>query len=122
MTRKDWLDLGPSLLMGAGIVVATLLTVLAAESGWLVLAGPLFLALAVVSADVLGARGRGESAGPPWAALLLAGALLLAAWTVSLRDPGLVKTLIPGMGVASWVTLLLRPNGRRKTCRQEHET
>lgn len=116
MTRKDWLDLGPSLLVGTGIVVSTLITVLAAESGWLVLAGPLLLALAVVSADVLGSRRGGESSGPSWAALLMAGALLLASWIVFLRDPGLVETLLPILGVASWVTLL-RSEGRRKTCR-----
>jgi hypothetical protein len=117
MTRKDWLDLGPSLLVGAGIVVATLIAVLAAESRWLVLAGPLLLALTVVSADVLGARLRGESSGPSRAALFLGGAFLLAGLIVNLRDPSLVKTLIPVIGAASWVTLLLRPEGRRKPCR-----
>ena len=50
MTRRHWLGLGPSLLMGIGIILATLIAVRAAESRWMVLAGPLLLALAVVSA------------------------------------------------------------------------
>jgi hypothetical protein len=119
MTRKYWLDLGPSLLVGVGIVVSTLIAVLAAESGWLILAGPLLLALTVVSADVLGSRLRGESSGPSRAALLLGGSFLLAGVIVTLRDPSLVKTLIPVIGAASWVTLLVSPEGRRKPCRAQ---
>lgn len=116
MTRKYWLELGPSLLVGAGIVVSTLIAVLAAQAGWLVMAGPLLLALAVVSADVLDSRVRGESSGPSVASLMLGGAFLLAGLIVTLRDPGLVKTLIPVIGGASCVPLLLRSKSRRKTC------
>ena len=53
MRRHAWLDLGPSLLVGAGIIASTFVAERAAESGWLVLAAPLLLALVVVSADVL---------------------------------------------------------------------
>ncbi len=117
MTRKYWLDLGPSLLVGAGVIVATLIAVLAAESGWLVLAGPLLLALAVVSADVVNSRLRGRASSPSWSALFLGGSFLLAGFIVALRDPNLVKPLIPTLGAAAWVTLFLRPEGRRRTCR-----
>ena len=117
MPRKYWLDLCPSLLIGTGIVASTLVAVLAAPSGWLVLAGPLLLALAVVSADVLDSRLRGASSGPSRAALILGGAFLLAGVIVAVRDPSLVKTLIPVFGAAGWVTLLLRPEGRGKSCR-----
>src|SRR6266700_6265526 len=71
MTRKHWIDLSPSLVVGVGIIASTLVAVLAAESGWLVLAGPLLLALTVVSADVLHSRLKRRSSGPSWAALLL---------------------------------------------------
>ena len=117
MTRKSWLALGPSLVLAAGIVVSTLAAVLAAGSGWLVLAGPLLLALAVVGADVLDSRLRGRSSGPSPAALVLGGAFLLAGLIVALRDPALVKTLVLVLGPMSWFTLLLRPEGRRKPCR-----
>jgi hypothetical protein len=37
---------------------------------------------------------------------------------VALREPGLVKTLIPTIGSSAWVILFLaRPDGRRKACR-----
>src|SRR2546427_12803440 len=102
MTRRHWLGLGPSLLIGIGIILATLIAVRAAESRWMVLAGPLLLALVVVSADVWDSRRRGESSGPSPAALFLGGACLLASLIVTLRDPNLVKSLIPVMGMAGW--------------------
>jgi hypothetical protein len=118
MTRKAWLDLTPSLLVAVGIVLATFIAVRTAESGWLVLAGPLCLALSVVSADVVASRLRGKgSSGPSWPALLLGGSFLVAGWIVALRDPSLVKTLIPTLGVTAWATLLMRPENRRKACR-----
>jgi hypothetical protein len=114
MTRKVGVDLGTSLIVAVGIVVSTGITVLAAESGWLVLAGPLLLALAFVGADVLRSRLNGESSGPSWAALLLGASFLLAGVIVALRDPSLVSTLIPAGGSAGWVSLfLVRPEGRR---------
>lgn len=114
MTRKVSADLGTSLIMGVGILVSTGIAVLAAESGWFVLAGPLLLALAVVSADVLRSRLNGDSSGPSWAALLLGASFLLAGAIVALRDPSLVSTLIPAGGSAGWASLFLsRPEGRR---------
>jgi hypothetical protein len=117
MARKYWLELGPSLLVGAGIVAATFVAVLAARSGWLVLAGPLLLALTVVGADVLSSWLRGKPSRPSWIALFIGGSFLLAGLIVALRDPSLVKTLIPIIGVTAWPTLLLRPGSSRKTCR-----
>ncbi len=116
MTRKYWLDLGPSLLVGAGIVLSTLIALLAAKSGWWVLTGPLLLALAVVSADVWDSRLRGKSSRPSWAALILGGAFLMAGLIVTLRDPSLVKTLLPIFGALCSVTLLFRSEGQRKSC------
>ena len=117
MARKYWLELGPNLLVGAGIVAATFVAVLAAGSGWLVLAGPLLLALTVVGADVLSSRLRGKSSRPSWPALLLGSSFLLSGLIVALRDPILVKTLIPVIGVTAWPVLLLRSGSPRKTCR-----
>ena len=116
MTRKYWLGLSPSLLMAAGLIVSTFTAARAAEFEWLVMAGPLLLAFALVGADVLDSRLRGESSGPSWAALLLGGSILLAGLIVTLRDPRLVKTFIPVMGGAASVSLVLRPEGRRKAC------
>lgn len=117
MTQKHWADLGPSLVVGTGIIVSTLVAVLTAESGWLVLAGPLLMALTVVSADVLQSRLRGGSSGPSVAALLLGGAFLLAGVIVAFREPSLVATLIPVIGSSASITLL-RPGAGRKACRR----
>jgi hypothetical protein len=116
MTGKYWLNLTPSLLIAAGILVSTYVAGLIAKSGWLVLAAPLLLSLVILAADVLISRLRGTPSGPSPVALLSAGSILLASIIVALRDPGLVKTLIPVIGVTSWVTLL-QPSKQRKTCR-----
>jgi len=117
MTLKHWPNLGPSLVVGVGIIGATLIAVRTAESRWLVLAGPFILALVVVGADAWASRLRGKSPRASPAAWLLGGTFLLAGLIVTLRDPGLVKTLVPLMGSASWVTLLLPVENRRKACR-----
>ncbi len=117
MDRKHWIHLGPSLVLGIGIVAATFLSVLAAGSGWLVLAGPLALSLAIVGADVMSSRLRGEASGPSWASLIVASVFFLVSGVVMLRDPALVKTLMPMLGLTSWVSLLISPGSRRKLCR-----
>jgi hypothetical protein len=118
MTRKSRLDLGPSLLLAVGMVGSTFIAGRAAHAGWWVLAGPLLLALSAVGADVLSSRLRGRSSGPSAAALILGSALFLAGWIVALRDPGLVKALIPDLGVAAWIVVLLPSKGERKPCRE----
>lgn len=116
MKQKYWFGLAPSLLVGTGIVVSTYVAVLAAGHGWLVLIGPLLLALAMVSADILDSRIRRVPSGPSPAALIMGGTFMMAGLIVALRDPNLIKTLIPIMATAAWVVLLLRPESRRKTC------
>jgi hypothetical protein len=117
MTQKNWFDLGPSLLLAVGVVVSTLIAVLAAKSGWLVLAGPLCLALSVVGADVMASRLRGEqSPRPSWPALLLGATFLVVGWIVALRDPNLVKMFILSESGVAWAVLLMRPKGRRYAC------
>ena len=117
MNRRHRGELTPNLIVGGGIIAATVIAMLAATSGWLVLAGPLLLAVVVVSADLLGSRLRGESAGPSRAALCQGIVLLLAGLIVALRDPSLVKTLLPILGASAWVTLMPRLHDRRTTCR-----
>ncbi len=113
MTRKFWFDLGSSLVAGMGIILATLVTKLAAGSGWLVLAGPLLLAIAFAGADVMNSRLRGKSLRPSPAVLIMGGTFLLAG-AIVVRDPNLLATLIPVVGMAAWV-VLLRPEDRRET-------
>ncbi len=116
MTRKYWLHLSPSLLVASGIIVGSLVAVRTDQTGWMALAGPLVLALAVVSADIVNSRLRGKSSGPSAASLLLAGGFMLASSILASSNPGVVKTLIPIMGAGSWAVLLL-PSDKRETCR-----
>ena len=115
MTRKYWLSLTPSILLASALILSTLVASLAAKSGLLVLTAPLLLALAVVGADILASRLSGASSGPSPAALILGAAFVLAGLLVTLRDPNLVKTLMPLVGVTAWIALL-RPAARRNPC------
>ncbi len=113
MTRKDLLDLGPSLMVAAGIIASTFIAVRAGGAGGWFLAGPLFLALVVVGADAWVSRRRGGPARPSWAAVILGGSFLLA--SLILGDPRLVKDSLPVLGPLAWITLL-RPGSRSRTC------
>ena len=117
MRRSNWYDLGPSLVVGAGIILATLAAVRGPGSGWSALAGPLVLTLAVVTADIMNSRLRRGSSWPSGAALILGAGFVLAASIAAPRDPGLVATLIPIVGASAWVTLLPRPSSRRISMR-----
>lgn len=116
MMRKFWIDLSSSLLVGLAIILATFLAVRGAEARWLVMIGPLVLALGLVCADVLDSRLEGPLSRPSWTALVLSGSVVLGSWLVGLRDPYLVKSLIPCIGIVGWITLFLRPESRRKAC------
>jgi hypothetical protein len=116
MQRRFWFDLVPSLLIGLGIIAATLIAKRAADSGWLVLLAPLALSLTVVGADMLNSWLRGEPVRPSVGALLLGAAFLLAGGIVAARKPSLVATMIAVSGASAWVTLLLSPGQRRRAC------
>lgn len=118
MTNKSWLNLGPAVLLALGIIVATAVAVWTAESLWLVLIGPLLLAFAIVAADALGSRLRGQSFAPSWGALMLAATFLAACLILALADPAGVAPMIPilGSGCAGyWVAV--GAASRSKACR-----
>lgn len=111
--KGSYASITSSLVVGAAILASTGLAAHAAGSGWLVLAGPLLLAIAIVAADMLKSRLEGKAARPTSVALILTGAIVLAGSIVALRDPGLVVTLLPAIGAAGWIPLL-RPAGTRR--------
>jgi hypothetical protein len=116
MPKKSWLNLTPSLLLASAIILSTLVAAPSANSPWLLLLAPAILAIAVVVADALNSRLHGQSSHPSPAALLLGVAFLLAGALVTFRDPALVKTLMPLLGITAWPALSLRADARRKTC------
>jgi hypothetical protein len=116
MPKKSWLNLTPSLLLASAIILSTLVATRSANSPWLLLLAPAILGIAVVAADVLNSHLRGESSRPSPAALILGFTFLLAGALVTFRDPALIKTLIPLLGITAWPTLSLHLTPRRKTC------
>ena len=116
MPSKSWLNLTPNLLLASAIVLSTLIAARSVNSQELLLLAPTILALAVVAANALDSRLRGESSRPSPAAIILGFSFLLAGALVTFRDPAQVKTLMPLVGVTAWPALFLRPNARRKTC------
>ena len=92
------------LLLGVGIITATLISVRTSDSGWMVLAGPLVLAGSIMLASVIGhqAGSRGSLA----SGLILGASVVLAsAIVVTLADPARVATLMPILGGAGVVVV-----------------
>jgi hypothetical protein len=116
MVRKLALELGPSLLVGVGIIASTWVASLAEGSGWLVLVGPLLLAITLVGAAMLGSRAAGRSRDVFAAALLVGVSFVLAGLILAVHDGRHVTEFIPIMGAAGWVTLLPRRGNRRASC------
>lgn len=116
MTRKNLLYFGPSLVLAAGIIGSALIAKQTAGPGAWLLAGPLFLALAVVGADAWASQWRGGPARPSWAAVILGGSFLLASLIEGLRDPALVRESLPVLGSTAWITLFSRSASRSRAC------
>ena len=116
MRKKSWLNLTPSLLLASAMVLSTLVAARSANSLWLLLLAPAILSIAVLAADALHSRIRGQSSRPSPAALILGVSFFLAGALVTFRDPALVKTFMPLLGITAWPALFLRPDARRKTC------
>ncbi|HEX7035871.1 MAG TPA: hypothetical protein VF210_08860 [Pseudomonadales bacterium] len=116
MSKTRWLDHGPSLVVGTGIVLSTLVADFTADYGWWVLSGPILLVLAFLSADLMQSQRKGAARGISPATLILGPVFVLAALIVALRDPTLVTSFIPIMGAAAWVAVFLRPGGPSRGC------
>ncbi len=116
MMRKYWLELGPGLLVGVGIIASTCVASRAETSGWLVLAGPLLLAAVFVAAAMLDARATGRPPEMFAAALMVGISFVLAGVILVVRGGSHVTEFVPIMGAAGWVTLLPRRGNRRASC------
>lgn len=116
MTRKDWINLVPAVLLAIGIIVCTAVAARISDSGWLVLAAPLLMALTIVGADALGSRLRGESFVPSWSSLLLGAAFLVGCLIVAVGDSTQVVAMIPILGGGSAVGMYAM--GRRTACQR----
>lgn len=119
MTRKPWIHLVPAILLALGVIVATAVAVWTADSQWLVMTAPLVLALALLGADALSSRLRGEPFVPSWLGLVMGVVFLGATLIVALVDPSRVALLIPVLGGACAGTMFtLDAQVRRTACRR----
>ncbi len=103
--QKRYQRILPSLVLALGILAATGIAVLAPETGWLVLAGPLALAGSVVAASVLQHRLLPGSQTSLRVGIALGAIFFVAAVIVALRDPTQVASIIPILGGGAVVVL-----------------
>ena len=96
--------IGP-LILAAGILGATIVSMLAAESAWWVLAGPLIMALATVVAVLAERRVHGPSRGAMAAALIFGAAMVLAGVILAVKNPLGVAVAMPILGGGAVVVL-----------------
>lgn len=87
-----------SLPLAAGIILSTIIAVLTSESGWLVLTGPLVMALTLVGVSLYGRRQRWMRSNVVLLALFLGFTFLMASAIVAMTNPGRVATLMPILG------------------------
>jgi len=121
MKHTRLMGLVPSIILALGMLASTLVMVIDATSGWLVAAGLLVLALAMLGATVLDHRLHGALPGRLRPALLACVVILLAFVILALRDPSRVATLMPILGAVAVIPLLTsgtqRDRDRRRACR-----
>lgn len=116
MTKQSLIDLSPSIILALGIMLATQASVLAAQSGTLILVGPLFLALAVVIADIVAARLRGNSLMPRPDALIMAGTFIVASVILLPNGTRVIQEMLPVMGITALLTSRQWTHGQLPNC------
>jgi len=117
VARKSRTQFIPYIAIAAGIIAATAIAKHTSDLGWLVMAGPLLLALLTVGADVLAFRLRGAKRGPSARTLLLMMAFVAACGILALGDPTQVATMIPILGAGAALTIPGRSRDKRHACR-----
>jgi uncharacterized protein YqgC (DUF456 family) len=116
MTGRYWIGLSPAILVALAIIVCTAIAVRTSHSAWMVLVGPLLMALAIVGADVLASRLRGKPSGPSWGALILGTALLVACVILAFGNPTHVASMMPILGGGAGAIVVSRSVARRYAC------
>src|SRR5579859_7867331 len=102
----------PALALAAVALVATWIAVHVGGSGWMVLAAPLLLALALLAADVWQAHLQGLPLRPSQGVLMLGISVVVAALIVGLGDAKQVQGLMPVLAAVSAVAISSRQRTR----------
>ncbi len=100
--KRNWIS---PIILSTGIIGSTVVAKLASESRWLVLPGPLVMALSLVVVCVVDHRLHGGSRARTWAALILGAAFVLAGFIVVQRDPASVAKNLPIFGGVAAVVI-----------------
>jgi hypothetical protein len=116
MTRRLRTEILSGLMLGIGVLLAAVVARLGDHAAWALIA-PLLLSLTVVATDMTLSRLRGGPLRPTPASLFLASSFLIAGLMVGLHDPQAVGGLIPVLGGACGVPLLLGRRRNRQECR-----
>jgi transcriptional regulator with XRE-family HTH domain len=117
LNRKSWTRLIPAIAVAMAIIVGTAIAKHTSDSRWLVMVGPLLLAVVVVGADVLAFRLQGKKRGPSMPTLLLTTAVVGACAMVALGDPARVAMMLPLLGAVAASTMSARSLGQHRVCR-----
>lgn len=108
-------DIVPSLLLAAGLMIATAVSVFAAGFGWMVMSGPAVLFVFMMAAGILtqenGVKGAAKTA------LLLGCGLLLAFTLVAWKAPLMVSMMMPILGSGA-VVIVLGQGRSAQQCQQ----
>ena len=112
--NKVWRGLIPGLVIGFGIVAASLVAKRTADAGLWVLTAPVVLMVAIFAADVLAAAESGRKRRPSAGAWILAATCLIDCLILGAKGRRVAEA-IPLLGTVAWLVLLL-PNSRSQVC------
>jgi len=113
---RNKLHLVPSILAALGIILASAIAVRTSDSKWLVMAGPLLLAVILLGADILAFRTQGKKRGPSIPTVVFSMAFLAACAIVSFGNPAQVPMMIPILGAGGAFIIPMRSQNRYKAC------
>ena len=88
----------PSLLLAIGIIVSTVLVSLLADVSWLILAGPVFMAVTLVGASALIRQPHASRRKAIGGATILGASLIVAGVIVVLTDRTMLMLMMPVFG------------------------
>ena len=112
-------ELFPSILLAAGILASTAVAAWVSTDGWTIMAGPVVLVLAMIAAVAVDNRLQGTPPGAWRSSAIMCAVILLASLLVFLRDPVKMASLLPLVGAAAAMPLVLNAARRDRQRRQQ---
>lgn len=101
MGRSLGIGVGPSLLLAGGILVSTTAVLLLRDPSWLILSGPLLMALSLIGAGAMAPVAQGVRRSALRVATILGVSLIVAGAILITKDPGLLIPMMPVLGAGA---------------------